>query len=515
VGSTEISSIGKIFATTAQPQSAVSGTTEEDLKIQFVDLLSKMTTNVGSELFSSNGNANAGKIASKETGTEYSPCQYKDSIIKKQDAADNRISQTDAAEKAESYEADVKEVLKENLDVTDEQISEAMETLGLTAVDLLNPNQLANLVAELTGQETSDLLCDGDFVTVMQEVSVLSDELLQELGVTKEQLSEMCEALQTQADPKVQLQTGVPVETSPSDEALADEPVIRTEDGTIQNQTVSQAENAQPREVSDAKESQIPKETAETEGVPQEKTVEAAAQKQELVEEADNEESILPEENTEGKDAAKVETKEQNGAQNREFSRNGQSETQGHTTGNVVTNTATDNYGNISGTQTATNVPAQFDVENIIRQIAEYTKVTIANGQQTTMEMELNPANLGKIFLEVSSKNGVVSASIMAQNAEVKAALEAQIADLKQNLNQAGVKVDAVEVAVGSHEFEHNLEDNAKREERQAEEQERTAKSTRHLNLNSLDDLAGLMTEEESLVAQMMADQGNTVDFTA
>ena len=32
-------------------------------------------------------------------------------------------------------------------------------------------------------------------------------------------------------------------------------------------------------------------------------------------------------------------------------------------------------------------------------------------------------------------------------------------------MNQAGVKVDAVEVTVGGHEFEKNLEQNAKQEE--------------------------------------------------
>ena len=68
---------------------------------------------------------------------------------------------------------------------------------------------------------------------------------------------------------------------------------------------------------------------------------------------------------------------------------------------------------------------------------------------------------------------------------------------------------------VGSHEFERNLEQNAQQEQRQAEEQEKTAGRTRYINLNSLDELGGVMSEEESLVAQMMAEQGNSVDFTA
>ena len=54
-----------------------------------------------------------------------------------------------------------------------------------------------------------------------------------------------------------------------------------------------------------------------------------------------------------------------------------------------------------------------------------------------------------------------------------------------------------------------------KQEEQQAEEREKAANATRHINLNELDGLSGLMTEEETLVAKMMAEQGNSVDFTA
>jgi flagellar hook-length control protein FliK len=156
----------------------------------------------------------------------------------------------------------------------------------------------------------------------------------------------------------------------------------------------------------------------------------------------------------------------------------------------------------------------QLDVENIIRQIVDFTKITVTN-TETTMEMQLNPEHLGKIYLELTSKAGTVSAHITAQNEAVREALEAQIVTLKENLNQAGVKVDAVEVTVGSHEFERNLEQNAKEEERQAEEQEKTSKQTRNIRLGDLDELAGVMTEEETLVAQMMAEQGNSINFTA
>ena len=88
------------------------------------------------------------------------------------------------------------------------------------------------------------------------------------------------------------------------------------------------------------------------------------------------------------------------------------------------------------------------------------------------------------------------------------------MADLRENLNQAGIRVEKVEVTIASHEFERNLEQDAKGEQQHAEEQQKALKS-RRTNLNELDELSGLMTEEEALVARMMAEQGNSVDYTA
>jgi flagellar hook-length control protein FliK len=110
----------------------------------------------------------------------------------------------------------------------------------------------------------------------------------------------------------------------------------------------------------------------------------------------------------------------------------------------------------------------------------------------------------------------MVNAQIAAQNEAVKEALETQIATLRENLNQAGVKVDAIEVTVASHEFEKNLEQNEHRgEQQQAEEASAQPSARRSIRMDSLDELSGLMTEEEILAAQIMKDNGNSVDLTA
>lgn len=132
------------------------------------------------------------------------------------------------------------------------------------------------------------------------------------------------------------------------------------------------------------------------------------------------------------------------------------------------------------------------------------------------MEMQLNPENLGKIYLHISEREGAIRAQITAQNEVVKEALETHLVELRQSLNQQGMKVDAIEVTVGTHEFEQNLEQNARQEEQMHQQMEESKKRGRkNLNLNDLDSLSGLMSEEEQLAAQIMRDNGNQVDLTA
>lgn len=150
----------------------------------------------------------------------------------------------------------------------------------------------------------------------------------------------------------------------------------------------------------------------------------------------------------------------------------------------------------------------------IMEQIVEQVKINVT-AEKNTMELQLNPEHLGKIHINISEENGIINAKFTATNELVKEALESQVATLRENLNQAGVKVDAIEVTVSSHKFESNLEQNHSREENEGAYQEEIVQKRRNLTINTLDELSGLMTEEEALVAQIMKDNGNSVDLTA
>ena len=153
-------------------------------------------------------------------------------------------------------------------------------------------------------------------------------------------------------------------------------------------------------------------------------------------------------------------------------------------------------------------------MSEVLQQIAEFVRVNVSQ-DTTSLEMQLNPENLGKLYLHISSnREGSITAQFTAQNEAVKEALETQLVELKQTLNQQGVKVDAIEVSVATHEFERNLEQSAEREKQQGQQEEQR-QGRRSLKLDNLDELSGLMTEEEQLAAQIMRENGNSMDVIA
>ena len=160
-----------------------------------------------------------------------------------------------------------------------------------------------------------------------------------------------------------------------------------------------------------------------------------------------------------------------------------------------------------------------LEVEQLMNQMEGLARA-FASAEGTTLEMQLNPESLGRLFLTVTEKQGAVTAQIAASNEQVKEALQTQMVELRATLQAQGLKVEAVEVTVATHEFEQNLDGNTSANgQLQQEQAERQASGgasgRRNLDRNSLDELSGLMSEEEALVAQMMRDNGGTVDYIA
>lgn len=490
MGDTNISSIGKILAVTA----TVSGLETQNLEIDtnFADMMSQTSMKNANQLVNNNQNQMGDALQKNETSSvkkttdDFGKYQYKDNRVTSGNKVEESTDPATVNEKVSEFADAVNEVLEEELGVSEEDIANAMETLGLSYLDLLDRSNLANLVAELTGVDhVSQLLCNEQFLNVLQNVSEIGQELLEELALSPEELQGILdqnvpEMVQTQEQPEDTV-----VESAVTESQTTAESVAKT--------VVPETNSTEPEAVT---------EHAEQPEVIVNVSEEASANEEK--EESQKEmQKQQPEEITDRSKLADVKKESLN--------IKGLFEEQvAHST--TVSN-QTPVLEQVAAAEPVQNLPEFVTVRDIIEQIVDATRVTMTN-EVTKMEMQLNPENLGKVFVEITEREGVLSAKLQTQNLVVKEALEAQMADLRENLNQAGIRVEKVEVTIASHEFERNLEQDAKGEQQHAEEQQKALKS-RRTNLNELDELSGLMTEEEALVARMMAEQGNSVDYTA
>ena len=412
--------------------------------------------------------------------------QYRDNSISKM--SDNVVSDKikNSSEELGQFQKEVVQTVADELGVTEDSVKEAMEELGLTAFDLLNPENLAQLSMTLLGENSSmDLLMNDQFQGLMQSMDELGAQLMDTMDLLPDQMDELVaqmdilESPQTLTEEQLQDLTGSAGEQQSEDYASI---------GTIPER----AEETTNLQQADVQEKQPQADEVRTQAATNDTTNDQNTGNQT---DSENDSQLLGERSSDT-----VKTPE---------------------------NTKTQTEANVSFqmNEAAAEIPAEanvvsensyvsIDTLDLLQQVAEQIRVNVAEGT-SSMEMQLNPENLGKIYVNISMKEGAIHAQLAASNEAVRAALETQVADLRQNLDQAGVKVDAVEVTVASHEFEKNLEQNQEGAKQQGERQQEQASRRRSLNLSSLDELSGLMTEEEVLAAQIMRDNGNSVDMTA
>ena len=321
-------------------------------------------------------------------------------------------------------EEEIIDTLSEKYGVDEEEIKDLLDEMGLSAYDLLNPQNLVNFIEELTGAASGALLLDENFLSVMETLGQMADELMSDLNVDMDGLNDL---------------------------------------------------------------------------VAQMDKVEQSSEDVEMLTATEMQGAGLQDDSSIGQEAM-------DGQNSENFSAN---------EGIVQTQTMT-NVGQMTDGMSTQQFSSYLSADSvqIMEQIVQRMRVTISDNI-SSMEMQMNPENLGKVYVNISSEDGIVNAQFRATNEVVKEALEAQLATLRENLNQAGVKVDAIEVTIASHEFERNLEQNNQNSDEQMNAQEEQTKKRRNLTVDSLDELTGMMTEEETLVAQIMKDNGNSVDFIA
>lgn len=471
--------------------SKVTGTVEKGLcataQASFASVMEQKTSGYGNQQLTS-GNP----VGKEPAATTTQPAAVADSAKKlnvKENSPTQKVEelQNQLEDTKDAFETGVKEILKDELGVSDEQVEDAMSILGLQWMDLLNPASLSQLVTQLTGTEDAcSLLMSEEFTNIMQNTDELVQSLSETPGISKDEwvaLQNQLAELTADFNETVDMADGGVQEIAPQTDAT-----ITSQDTTVMAATV-----------------QMTHTTEETQNVqPEEETEDAAPVIQvNASEDAQTENNVSENASGEmGEPAAQSQkTKESSvneHAQNMEFQVRAEQQTVAPEEVNKVASRTT------------------IDVQDIMNQITEFAKVNLSP-ENSSIEMQLNPENLGKVYLHIAAtKEGNITAELAVSSETVKTALEAQIADLRTSLNQQGIKVDAVEVAIASHEFERNLEQNASGEEQQGSQREESGRTAgRRLFRGELDELSGLMNEEEALAAQIMKDHGNTMDVTA
>lgn len=347
--------------------------------------------------------------------------------------------------------SDIKDKIKETMDVSDEDIENAMEQLGIGIVDLLDPQSVTDLVIALSGNSDSlEFLTDASAVANLEDIINTVDEVTQNLTETYNiditSVKDIVKDFQND-----------------SDEAVASEQPV----------------NKQITDYQDDKQN----EKAVTEDT-KESITDVIAEKTEVKSEAafTDEKENDPDTHLQDKNNDGIEkiTSDMTQSIQKAFSE-------------VVDETSAVNE------------------VDIVRQVVEQIKVTTTQ-QLSSIEVMLNPENLGKVHVAVTAKQGIVTAQLTAQNEQVKAALENQMTALKEQFNNQGVKVEAVEITVQSHGFEseQNLEGNNSNQAQQEK------KSHRKLDLSSLEGLdESDMTSEEIRAKDAIVNGNSSVEYSA
>ncbi len=341
-----------------------------------------------------------------------------------------------------------------------EELQGIMADMNLEPGDLLQPENLSNLLLQVSGAENPLALLTNeqlyaDYQMLMEQGSAALEQCSEAMGMSPEELVLAVSQMQDEEVVADALLT----------ETTADEPIVEitTEDEGDEKLLAQTGENAQ----------------VQTQAV-------------------------------ENAEAAKNE-----GSNNHADDRNNH-QPGANETGNLVLQTIRNENAQPAEAQVqAPTSTWSTETQDMMRQIMDYMRIQV-KPDVSSLEMQLHPASLGTLQIHVASEGGVLTANFIAENETVKAALESQMVQLKESFAEQGVKVEAIEVTVQTHQFEQNLEQGRGRQS-QSESAGNSRTRTRRINLNGLDglDIPEELEADDQLTAEMMAANGQTVDYTA
>ena len=440
----------------------------------------------------------------KDSSNELFAFKEKDSAVEKIQTVkpEEDLQKDELLKKTDQISEAIVQLLSQTFGITTQEVMQALETNQMASLELLSPANLAQVVGTIQNeQDFVGLLNSSDFQTAFSEIGEITGELLNDLGITKEQLQALCKSIAKEQQKSSMLQEV---------------------NQTILEQPENLTENAFKITYEEATKVQLPVEKAITDEpkvVQNPEQVNAQVTVQQVVPEESSKTVTPNEEQVELSQLPVVDEDQAQSEMGKESNSNSQSQLDLFGKNKEDKTIKTDLFnGQIQEsaptalTKAAPVLPTTVDLVNLMDRISAFTKLSVGN-QISTMEMQLNPENLGKVFVTVTSHHGEISAHIAAQTEAAKEVIESQISQFRENLTQSGIKVQAVEVTIASHEFERNLEDSG--QQFNQDQPEKRQNRRRMLDTESLqqDFMSGIMDEEDEIIANMMKDQGNSMDY--
>ncbi|MDE6405510.1 MAG: flagellar hook-length control protein FliK [Lachnospiraceae bacterium] len=391
-----------------------------------------------------------------------------------------RTTEAEDAETQETVEKAAEELVSEIADVMDaplEKVEEAMEVLGLTAVDLFDPANLKQLLLNLTDSAdelalVTDETLYGNLQELFQTVDATLGALQEELGLSAEEL----DALLAQIG---------------AEKAAVEEPALTMPGTSMNEEPEVGVEGMKDYAVSVQKDG-------------------GTVQIKVTVDDASGEKHVSEQVTDAGKPETSPVSKKENMA---DTGHKGEENAAGNNAGNAFLQNLTGRMNEVEA-PVERPVYTQPETNQIMDQIVEYMKFNLKPDMQE-MEMQLHPASLGTVHVQIAAKDGMITAQFAAQNETVKAVLETQMIQLKEQFEEQGIKVEAVEVTVANHSYGEQF---GAGQDAADQQNEGAKKGARRINLN-LDELEeeGLegLDDSERIAVEMMQASGSTVDYTA
>ena len=507
-----------------------------------------------------------------------------------QKADDSGLSTADADEITKRVSSQIVEKVTEDLDITEDKLCEIMQMLGITSMELLQPENLTALFANATGIENNpqELVLNSDFTGLYADVmdiasqnqalleAVSNMEVLEnpqvleiftepdnpgeintasaEEDIAKVQISDVTDETEEPVfqQPQVKsesigtsetISASENISTSENSATIASENIGATETtpATVQKErsmsemattAVSQSQTTSVNTVSELQTASEDNTVSGSQGMLETAEVEASnisetAVSSESIDSSETEmqptdskrdrtdlaEDTLSQQVSDEsvslkseKQVMKTDLNSDSSSDERSFDDKSE---------NRVLHTMINEQMQPEGVFEAFDVQPKYTSVNttdIIRQIVDQISIAKTTGE-SVIEMQLNPENLGKLYINVTERNSEITARIAVSNETVKNALESQMAALRENLQDANIRVNDVEITIATHEFERNLEQNAGNENGRQDGQQFTHQSSSNGGIRTGHNETA--SDEAGLAAQIMRDNGNSVDFMA